>query len=377
MKKWALLFIILISAKSVYAQYTLRLVVTSVATKSEDEIYLTGTFNNWDPYDLHNKLKPFGRTRKAIVLYNLPAGNFEFKFTRATWARVETNADGSDIANRVINIQSDTSVEITIAGWKDDFPVKPIANTASSNVKIIDTAFLMPQLNRHRRIWVYLPASYQKLKTKTYPVLYMQDGQNLFNAQTAPFGEWGVDECLDSLQRMYGKESIVVGIDNGSDKRINEYNPYDNDKYGKGEGKLYVDFLVKTLKPFIDKTYRTQKDAAHTYIAGSSMGGVIAMYAMVKYPNTFGAAGIFSPAFWICPAMYKETADAKMNCSQRFYFYAGAKESETMVTDMQQMEEVLREKKCCGFLEDINPDGQHNEKYWREELDDFYFWLME
>jgi predicted alpha/beta superfamily hydrolase len=376
-KNWVFIFILFLTTFTSYSQYTLRLVVTSVATKSDDDIYLTGTFNNWDPYDLHYKLKPFGRTRKAIVLYNQPAGKFEFKFTRAGWARVETTSTGKDIENRVINLQSDSSINIDIAGWKDNFPDKPKPSTASSNVKIIDTAFSIPQLNRHRRIWVYLPASYQTLKSKAYPVLYMQDGQNLFNEQTAPFGEWGIDECLDSLQRMYGKECIVVGIDNGDDKRMNEYNPYDNDKFGKGEGKLYVDFLAKTLKPFIDKVYRTQKDAAHTYIAGSSMGGLIAMYAMLKYPAVFGAAGIFSPAFWVAPSIYKETANAKMNCQQRFFFYAGAKESETMVTDMQQLEEVIREKKCSGFLEDINPDGQHNEKYWRQEFDDFYFWLME
>lgn len=360
-----------------YAQYTLRIVITKVATKAEDDIYLAGAFNNWDPYDLNHKFKPFGRTRKAIVLYNIPAGKFEFKCTRAGWARVETASNGADIENRSIDLHSDSSINIEIAGWKDDFPDKPKASTASSNVKIIDTAFNMPQLGRHRRIWIYLPASYQTLKSKSYPVLYMHDGQNLFNEQTAPFGEWGVDECLDSLQKMYGKECIVVGIDNDAAKRLNEYNPFDNEKFGKGEGAQYTDFLVKNLKPYIDKNYRTIKDPQHTFIAGSSMGALISMYAMIKYPNVFGAAGIFSPAFWVAPQMYKLAADAKLNNYQRFFFYAGAKESETMVTDMQQMEEVLRQKKCCGFLEDINPDGEHKEKYWRAELDDFYFWLME
>ena len=378
MKKLVFLFIIFFSLFN-YAngQYTLRLVVTKVATKSDDDIYIAGDFNKWDPYDLHYKLKPFGRTRKAIVLYNIPAGNFQFKFTRAGWARVETASNGTDIENRTINLQSDSSINIEIVGWKDDFPDKPKASTASANVRIIDTAFFIQQLNRHRRLWIYLPASYQTLKNKFYPVLYMQDGQNLFNDQTAPFGEWGVDECLDSLQKMYKKECIVVGIDNDAEKRLNEYNPFDNEKFGKGEGAQYVDFLVKTLKPFIDKNYRTQKDEAHTFIAGSSMGGLISMYAIIKYPNVFGAAGIFSPSFWVAPQLYKQAADAKLNSQQRFFFYAGAKESETMVTDMQQMEEVLRQKKCCGFLEDINPDGVHSEKYWRMELDDFYFWLME
>ena len=105
--------------------------------------------------------------------------------------------------------------------------------TANKNVSVIDTSFLIPQLNRHRRIWIYLPAGYFMSKKK-YPVIYMHDGQNVFDEKTAFSGEWGVDEALDTLELLL-KESIIVGIDNGGEKRINEYNPYDTDKYGKGK----------------------------------------------------------------------------------------------------------------------------------------------
>ena len=120
---------------------------------------------------------------------------------------------------------ADVSLECNVAGWKDDYPERPKRYTASPQVKIIDTAFNMTQLGRTRRIWLYLPKSYAT-STKTYPVLYMQDGQNLFNEQTAGFGEWGVDECLDTLGKIINRECIVVGIDNGGDKRLNEYSPY-------------------------------------------------------------------------------------------------------------------------------------------------------
>ena len=92
----------------------------------------------------------------------------------------------------------------------------------------------------------------------------MHDGQNVFDAATSFSGEWGVDESLDTLGPEVG-ESIVVAIDNGGDKRINEYSPYDVEKFGKGEGDLYVDFLVKTLKPFIEKNYRVKKRRKHTF----------------------------------------------------------------------------------------------------------------
>jgi len=375
MKRLFLLVTVLAITYCVNAQYSLRLVVTGVATKPLDDEYITGNFNNWNPRNDTFKLKPFGRNRKAIVLKDIAAGSYQFKFTRGSWQTVETNPKGIDIANRTVNVNSDTSIDINIEGWKDDFPDKPKPNTASAQVHIVDTSFFMPQLNRTRRIWVYLPKSYNQLKGKTYPVLYMYDGQNLFNEQTAPFGEWGVDECLDTLQQQLGKECIVIGIDNG-EKRTTEYNPYDNQQYGKGEGAQYNEFLVKTLKPYVDQKFRTMKDAQHTFIAGSSLGGLMALHAQMKYPDVFGASGIFSPAFWIAPQLNEELANAKWSNFQRFYFYAGGKESPTMVSDMDKVIAILQSKHQYEVARSVYPLGQHNEKYWREEFDDFYRWLM-
>lgn len=121
----------------------------------------------------------------------------------------------------------------------------------------------------------------------------MQDGQNLFDDATSYAGEWGIDEHLDSLFSSGKKEAIIVGIDNGLSKRMTEYNPYSFQQFGKGEGNEYVDFLVKNLKPFIDKKYRTLKNKQNTFIAGSSMGGLISLYAALKYPKIFVGAGIF------------------------------------------------------------------------------------
>lgn len=358
------------------AQYIVRIVVSSVATKPQDEIFIAGNFNDWNPADIKSKLKPFGGGRRIITM-NVDTGHYEFKFTRGSWDKVETTAQGDDIDNRIAAIKGDTTINIAIAGWKDAAPEKPKPNTASVNVHIADTAFFMPQLNRYRRIWIYLPPSYTKLKTNTYPVLYMQDGQNLFNEQTAFAGEWGIDETLDSIAKKGGKECIVVGIDNSSDKRMNEYNPYDDAKYGKGEGKQYLEFIATTLKPFIDKNYRTQKDAGHTFIAGSSMGGLISLYALVQYPDVFGGAGVFSPSFWLTPQFYTDVANAKWQKKFRIYLYAGEKESASMVRDMQKMYNILKGKNCCEMSNITFPLGQHNEKYWRQEFPDFYNWIMQ
>ena len=377
MKKFFAIAVSIFCLTQAHAQYTVRVIVTAIGAKANDDIYIAGNFNDWNPADHDSKLKPFAGARRIVVFNDVDTGHYEFKFTRGSWDKVETTAKGEGIENRTVEIQGDTTFELTIAGWKDDFPDKPIPNTASANVHVIDTTFFMPQLNRYRRIWIYLPASYNQTKNKTYPVLYMHDGQNLFNRQTAAFNEeWGVDECLDTLSKQLTKECIVVGIDNGGDKRMTEYNPYDDEKYGKGEGKQYLEFVATTLKTYIDKNYRTQKDAQHTFIAGSSMGGLISLYALVQYPNLFGGAGIFSPSFWLTPQLYTDVANAKWQKGFHIYFYAGEKESVTMVRDIKKMFNIIQQKKCCEMQDVTFPLGQHNEKYWREEFDDFYRWLM-
>jgi predicted alpha/beta superfamily hydrolase len=375
MKRLLLIVALLVSFTSVFCQYTLRLIVKEVATKKQDEIYVAGNFNDWNPKDEKYKLKPYGTSRKAIVLKDMPAGKYQFKFTRGSWEKVQSTAKGEDMGNIEVDVNADVSQEFTIDGWKDDFPDKPKPNTATSQVRIIDNAFAIPQLNRTRRIWIYLPKGYDVTK-KNYPVLYMQDGQNLFSEHTAAFGEWGVDEALDSLIARTRKEMIIVGIDNGGDKRLNEYNPYDHEKYGKGEGKQYVEFIVNTLKPFIDKKYKTLADAQHTSIAGSSMGALISMYAIAKYPNVFGGAGIFSPAFWTAPAIFQEVEKADWSKTRpKLFFYAGGKEDKDMVPDMDRMISIVEKKGNYSLRRVMAPLGKHNEPTWRSEFPEFYSFI--
>jgi len=247
-------------------------------------------------------------------------------------------------------------------------------STANKNVSVVDTSFFMPQLNRHRRIWIYLPAGYATSKKK-YPVIYIHDGQNVFDDKTAFAGEWGVDEALDTLGLLV-KESIVVAIDNGGEKRINEYSPYDMDKYGKGEGIQYVDFIVKNLRPFINKNYRTKKCRKHTFTVGSSMGGLISLYALVKYPKVFGGAGVFSPAFWIAPQIKEDIVKRSKKVKGKIYLYAGKQEGETMISDLLTVFNLLHQHSKVKLTTVIRSDGMHNEASWRKEFPLFYKWLM-
>lgn len=375
MKRTSILILLLMLVQQVFSQCTLRLVINEVATKKLDDIYVAGSFNNWNPKDEKYKLKPFGTTRKGIVIKDIPAGKYEYKFTRGSWDKAQTTAKGEDMQNLEVEVTADVSKDHNIDGWKDDFPQKEKPNTATSQVRVVDNAFQIPQLGRTRRIWVYLPKGYDVSK-KTYPVLYMHDGQNLFSEHSSSYGEWGVDEALDTLINRTRKETIIIGIDHGNEKRLNEYNPYDHPEFGKGEGKEYVEFIVKTLKPFIDNKFRTQKDAAGTYIAGSSMGGLISLYAITKYPHVFGAAGVFSPALWTAPAIFDEVKNADWGKAQpKIFFYAGGKESEQMVPDMDRMIKVIEQKGNYRIRRVMAPLGKHNEPTWRSEFPEFYVFV--
>ena len=157
---------------------------------------------------------------------NVDSGKYEFKFTRGSWRNVECDAKGKDIANRVVEIKSDTTLVCSIEGWIDDGASFVNHHTFSKSVQVLDENFEMPRLEKYRHIWVYLPPGYNKSKTH-YPVMYMHDGQNVFDEYTAPFGEWGVDECLDSLIADGKPGCIVVAIENGQMDRMSEYNPYE------------------------------------------------------------------------------------------------------------------------------------------------------
>ena len=374
MRFLALLLIAISVHQFTYGQYKLTIRINSLPAKPEtDVVYVAGSFNNWNPKDDLCKFKKESDGNFSISFPNVPANDYEYKFTRGSWETVETTSDGRNIANRVLKLMSDTVLNVDISGWSEGKP-RVIPHSMNSNVQILDTAFHIPQLNRDRRVWIYLPTNYFTSKA-SYPVLYMHDGQNLFDNATSYAGEWGVDEALDSAK----KQCIVVGIDNGGPVRMNEYNPYDQDKFGAGQGALYVEFLAKTLKPFIDKHYRTKKDAANTIIAGSSMGGLISMYAVMKYPKVFGKAGVFSPAFWTAPELktdLEKMVKPSTHKNVRIYFYAGEQEGSQMVVETLYYFEAMRKKAGSKMKVKINAEGRHNEPTWRHEFPAFYNWII-
>lgn len=368
------------------AQYTVRIEIEKRPQKhAEESFFITGNFNRWVPADAKLEVKEERNTRYAIELKDVKEGLLEYKFNRGSWQKLECTPDGklADPHNAII--QRDTVIRTVIHGWRDDYP----AATASPQVHLLDSSFFIPQLNTHRTVWIYLPKDYNN-SGKKYPVLYMHDGQALFDeatsqGRTGPV-EWGVDETIDKS----GKGCIVVAVNHNPDKnlRIQEYYVHSNPDFDTVYGKQYLEFIVKTLKPHIDKNYRTLRDKKNTFMSGSSMGGLITLYAGLLYPDVFGSLGVLSPSVWLdYDHNYKEIEKLKPSAkynAQRYYFYAGGNENRMkkdssyveMHNDVKNTVQAIKKKISPEIQVAVNPEGRHGPWYWSLAFPAFYEWLM-
>jgi len=221
-------------------------------------------------------------------------------------------------------------------------------------------------LKNDRNIIVWLPPSYE-VSDKTYPVLYMQDGQNLFDPKTSYIGyDWRVDETLSKLiKRKKIEEIITVGICNTED-RLEEYN------YFTDKGKKYSEFLIGELKPFIDKNYRTKPDKINTAVMGSSMGGLISFQLAWFLPEVFGKAACMSNSFWVSnrEIFDKVKIDTRIREKQKIYIDCGLDEKD-LIDDIKKMCSLLKEigtinknNLYCHFAK----GGKHSEIDWAKRL---------
>ena len=251
----------------------------------------------------------------------------------------------------------------------------PVLSQSTASAQVSTFSLAAPQLQGKKKIWIYLPQAYST-SNKEYPVIYMHDAQNLFDAATSYVGEWSVDEYLDSIS---DNSAIIIGIEHGSDKRMDELTPFPHEEYGGGKAEKYLDFIINTLKPHIDSTYHTLKDPKHTSIFGSSLGGLLSFYAIIKYPGTFGNAGVFSPSFWFSNRIFDFVGDADVPTTSRFYFLVGSEESEAMVPDQKKMIALLLKKGVPkeNIKNIIVKGGEHNEALWRDNFPEAYQWLIE
>ncbi len=229
-----------------------------------------------------------------------------------------------------------------------------------------------PQLRNRRTVDVYLPWSYPS--GLRYPVIYMHDGQNLSDPSTAFAGTWELEATIERLAER-GREAIVVGIHN-TERRLSEYSPFPDRRHGGGEADGYLEFVAATLKPRIDRMFRTRQGRDETMTMGSSMGGLVSLYAYFRFPSVFGRAGVMSPSLWYGQgAVLDFVADARTPRG-RLYLDVGMQEGVGTLRDARRLGRLLvrkgfrrkpRAQAALRYVED--PQGRHQEASWARRLE--------
>jgi len=235
-----------------------------------------------------------------------------------------------------------------------------------------------PQLRNRRRVDVYLPPSYSAGRDR-YPVVYMQDGQNLSDPELAFAGTWELEGAIEQLAER-GVEAIIVGVHHAGTARIREYSPFPDRRHGGGDGNAYLEFLVDTLKPRVDRAFRSRPGPDATVILGSSMGGLISLYAFVTRTEVFGAAGVMSPALWFGQGRIFDVVQAATASKGRVYVDVGAHEGAGTLRDTRRLVRVLarrgwrRKSGLLRYVEDSR--GRHAEGDWARRLPDALQFLL-
>ena len=254
----------------------------------------------------------------------------------------------------------------------------PFKNEFFPIVELIDKEFYIPQLDKTRKVWALLPYNYYKSQ-KHYPVLYLQDAQNLFN-EGSKFGNWEIDKKLSILAEYQRGDIIVIAIEHGDDDRISEF-VFQNPKLTKNaEGKKYIRFVTDTLKPFIDAKYRTLKDRENTGIGGSSLGALISIYGGFLYPEVYSKLMLFSPSLWVEPKNNFPVIGFQHQFETKVYLYGGKKEGSQLVRRIKGFERSMKRWEKQGMFafelrESINEEGKHQEFYWSQEFPKAIEWL--
>ena len=227
-------------------------------------------------------------------------------------------------------------------------------------------------LGNDRDITIYLPPGYTDRQDVRYPVLYMHDGQNLFEPERAfiPGQHWRLGEAADEgIGSRTMRPMIIVGIDNTGASRIDEYTPtHDAARHGGGKANAYGRMIIEELKPIIDATYRTLPDASNTALGGSSLGGLATLHLGLAHPDVFGNLAVMSPSVWWDKRAILADVDAFASPPRpRIWLDMGGREGVEGLNDARALRDLLRMKGWrddadFNYFEDRRAD--HSERAW-------------
>jgi len=339
------------------------IVITSLP--EVQKVFITGNkpeIGNWNPNKI--SLNKINDSTWSKMFDFMIGESIEFKFTKGSWDEEALNESGTVSGNIVHRVLNDTTLVFRIKHWGNSkLNVTGQITGKVRYYKNFEGRSVLP-----RDIIVWLPPSYDSLTDKYYPVLYMQDGQNIFDPSTSSFGiDWQIDETADSLIKSNSiREIIVVGIYNTS----NRGNEYRNTEIGSA----YIDFVLEELKTFIDKTYRTIPDKENTAVGGSSGGGLISFIMLWEHSDVFSKAACLSPAFKIEKIDYIAPIRNYLGSKKNIKIYidnGGIGMEQKLQPGIDEMLAVLKEK---GFVEDSDllyfkdPTAEHNEYAWAKRV---------
>lgn len=345
-------------------------------------IFLAADFNGWSPsHPLSRTIKQPDGSYRFVLPPDVERA--EFKITRGSWDTVECTSNGDPLDNRKWSIESHNGdLNITVGGWCDLHPGtlhwRP-RHTVVGDLRVLNDIF-SPQLGNMRDIFVWLPPGYDHRPNERYPVMYMHDGQNLFDDVMAYDLEWGVDEISTDLDHRENLRHIIVGIPNMGLSRLHEYSPWEDDfRRSRGFGERYVRYILQTIKPQIDNQFRTKSGREFTAVAGSSLGGIISLYAGLTRSDEFSFAACLSPSMNLAGGRIMKTAQS-YHGDARFWIDYGSREFGGQRGLSNQMIEAVME--CGRILKSngvdvkvvIDPDGEHNETSWRKRFPDILRW---
>jgi len=330
------------------------------------DVYIVGSIDelgNWNPAAV--KMRKLDNHRWRFCIQGDVPNLVEYKFTLGSWEKEAGGANGLPLQNFVLKPKGDTLVKHDIYFWLDG-QARILRGQVSGNVDYLGQ--MKGEGILDREVIVLLPNDYESNTEKQYPVLYMHDGQNLFDPNTSSFGvDWEIDETLDSMAKLGTVEiPIVVGIYNTSE-RTADYT------IGK-QSQDYMQFVVETVKPLIDKKYRTLPDAEHTAVGGSSYGGLISFKMAWEYPHIFSKAFCLSPAFKIQKIDYVQNVLNFKGRRKDLTFYidnggVGLEEQlQPGIDDMLEALEIKGYKKDKDFFWILDKEARHFESDWAKRM---------
>ena len=319
----------------------------------------------------------------------LPAGAaFEYKVTRGGWETVEKDASGGEVANRRgAASDGDDTLRVAVAAWRDQSEAPAVrAHTITGEVRRHDA--FPSRFVKARDVLVWLPPGYDVQPKRRYPVVYLQDGQNVFDGATSfiPGQEWRADEAADRLVRSRRLEPfIMVAVANTSD-RMAEYTAEPDAKHGGGRSADYFRFLLEELQPFVDANYRTLGGPAGTAIVGSSLGGLASLDLGLAHPDRFGLVGCVSPAVWWADTAIVRRVRAGAKLPLRVWLDVGTEESTGSDTGRKVWLEharLLRDalaakgwREGADFHYEEVEGARHNEAAWAARIERILEFLL-